>query len=249
MDTESEIRDIPPREPLSLNDRQVRFVIAGALAAIVVLLITLLVAVFAVRSAKRANQKIETLSQELDSATENMRLLQEKYDGLKESYTTMEQEFTALKEEHEALQKQYKELEEAYEKLQKEDEAKVQENNDLKEEAEAAELAAEVEAMEAEMCGIYRPYSVNGLSMRMAQIVYRMQGGKGELSEMYAVELKKGGEGIFLNDGDEVAITWRMDGDKLYLETTDMYSEATYADGKISMTVEDMDVILAKEEY
>ena len=249
MNTESEIRDIPPREPLSFNDRQVRFVIAGALVAVVILLITLLVAVLAVRSAKSAHRKIDTLSQELDSATESMRLLQERYNSLYESYTSMEQEFTALKQEHEELQKQYKELEEAYDKLQKEYDAKVQENNDLKEEAEAAELAAEVEAMEAEMCGVYRPYSVNGLSMRMAQIVYRMQGGKGELSEMYAIELKRGGEGIFLNDGEEVAITWRMDGDKLYLETADMYSEAAYADGMITMTVEDMEVILMKEEY
>ncbi len=248
MEHESEIRDIPPREPLALNERQVKYVIAGAIAAVFVLLVTLGVAIFAVRSAKKANQKVETLSQELEAASEGMRVLQEKYDVLDESYKTMEQEFTALKEEHETLQKQYKELQEAYDKLQKEYDAKVQENNDLKEEAEAAELAEEVEALEKEMCGVYRPMSIDGLSMRMAQIVYRMRGGKGELAEMYAIELKKGGEGVFLNDGEEQAITWRMEGDKLYLETEDMYSECTYDAGLITLTVEDMEVVLAKEE-
>lgn len=248
MEQESEIRDIPPREPLALNERQVKYVIAGALAALCVLLITLGVAVFAVRSAKKANQKVDTLSQELEAASEGMRVLQEKYDALNESYATMEQEFNALKEEHETLQKQYNELQEAYDKLQKEYDAKVQENNDLKEEAEAAELAEEVEALEKELCGTYRPESVMGLSMRMAQIVYRMRGGKGELAEMYAVELKKGGEGVFLNDGEEQPITWRMEGDKLYLETDDMYSECVYDSGKIILTVDDMEVVLAKEE-
>ena len=82
MEQESEIRDIPPREPLALNERQVKYVIAGALAALCVLLITLGVAVFAVRSAKKANQKVDTLSQELEAASEGMRVLQEKYDTL-----------------------------------------------------------------------------------------------------------------------------------------------------------------------
>ena len=118
----------------------------------------------------------------------------------------------------------------------------------VEETAEAAELAEEVEAMENEVCGTYRPKTVMGLSMKMAQIVYRVQGGKGILSEMYAVELERGGVGTFLNDGEEVAITWRMDGDHLYLETEDMYSDTIYADGTITMTVDDMEVVLAKEE-
>ncbi len=248
MEQQSEIRDIPPREPLSLDERQVKYVIVAAIAAVVVLLIALLTAIFAVRSARQANRKIDTLSQELDAATESTRQLLEKYDALQTSYTTMSEEFTALKEEHENLQKQYAELEKAYEKLQEEYDAKVEENNNLKEEAEAAELAEEVEAMENEVCGTYRPKTVMGLSMKMAQIVYRVQGGKGILSEMYAVELERGGVGTFLNDGEEVAITWRMDGDHLYLETEDMYSDTIYANGTITMTVDDMEVVLAKEE-
>ena len=98
------------------------------------------------------------------------------------------------------------------------------------------------------MCGYYQPETVMGMSMNMANIVYKLQGGKGNLEDLFGLELQTGSKGIFYNEGTPVEITWYMEGDTLMLETEEFYSEATYEDGRISLVVEDMDVVLVKVE-
>ncbi len=243
---DKELRDIPVKEPAQLAQSRMKYVIIGGICAAALLIVALLVAIFAMRSSREAKNQVKILSGELETASSALTQLQGHYDTLEASHNDLSTQFgelktahTELEARHEALRGAYEELEAAYNEL-------VEENNKLKTDVETAELDAEIRAMEKEMVGIYRPESVDGVSMGIAQIIYKLRGGEGKLAEMYSVELKEEGQGIFLNDGKEEAITWQIDGSKLILETETMISEATYADGRITIEVEGMEVVLAK---
>lgn len=243
-----ELRDIPVKEPAGLAQDRMKYVLIGGICLGVLLIVSMLIAIFAMRSSREAQSQVKVLSEELESASSALTTLQGRYDDLELSYGDLKTQFDELKTDNEELKAQHDVLKTAYEELETAYNSLVEENNHLKTDVEAAELDAQNKALEKEMIGLYRPESVNGLSMGMAQLVYRIQGGEGKLSELYSVELQAEGKGVFKNAGTDEAITWRLDGEKLILERDDFYSEAVYQDSRITLTVEDMEVVLAKDE-
>ncbi len=251
MEQDSQIRDIEPRKPIQLTDDRMKFVMIGAVIAGALLVFTLLVAIFAMKTGREAKRRAETLSEELTAATEGLYDMQERYNDLSKAYTDLEQRFNDLKTEYADLETRYEDLKKAYEELEAAYNETVEENNQLKTEAETEELEeqeSEVQAFEDQFAGYYEPTSVMGMNMKMANIVYKIQGGKGDLEELYGLEIQRGGTGIFYDEGNPVNITWRLEEGKLILEREGFYSEAVYEGNTISLVVDDMDVVLTKSE-
>ena len=239
MEQDSQIRDIEPRKPIQLTDDRMKFVMIGAVIAGALLVFTLLVAIFAMKTGREAKRRAETLSEELTAATEGLYDMQERYNDLSKAYTDLEQRFNDLKTEYADLETRYEDLKKAYEELEAAYNETVEENNQLKTEAETEELEEQESEVQA---------SVMGMNMKMANIVYKIQGGKGDLEELYGLEIQRGGTGIFYDEGNPVNITWRLEEGKLILEREGFYSEAVYEGNTISLVVDDMDVVLTKSE-
>ena len=83
MDQAEEIREIEPRKNPQLREKHYKYVLIGAIFAGMLLIIALLTAVFAMKSAKEAQHKADTLGEELNAALDQINAMQNRYNTLK----------------------------------------------------------------------------------------------------------------------------------------------------------------------
>lgn len=89
--------------------------------------------------------------------------------------------------------------------------------------------------------GIYKVESLGGKTVEE----YKEATGE-DISDQFQLELKKDGEGIVTVQSEETAITWKLDGEKLSLTENGDTLEAALKDGKVTMDLNGIEVVLAK---
>ena len=89
--------------------------------------------------------------------------------------------------------------------------------------------------------GTYKVESLGGKTVEE----YKEATGE-DISDQFQLELKKDGEGIVTVQGEETAITWKLDGEKLSLTEDGDTLEAALKDGKVTMDLNGIEVVLAK---
>ena len=139
----------------------------------------------------------------------------------------------------------------AEESEESEESSESEESQESEESAESEESSESEESQDpaaaADIIGTYKLDSFMGLDIETAQQFYDAGSEGGDLLEMFILEIKEDGKATFTVEGQAYDMEWTLDGNKLTLTVNGESLESTYEDGKISMTIEGIDMVMKKQ--
>ena len=95
--------------------------------------------------------------------------------------------------------------------------------------------------------GVYKLESFMGMDIDAANELYGANGGEGSIDELFILELKSGNKAVFTIQGEKAELDYKISGDTITLSGQGESLSGTFKDGKITLSIEGVELIFAKK--